>query len=727
MEHVRIFLLWMAVLFLPGGSLFANEDFRIGSPGRPDKFLLFEENGKVGLKDEDGKVLIPAQYDAIGWGNGKLSIIDKVVGYQSDGMWGLIHTSNKVLTPAEFLDIKPGEGSLLIGQKRSALSQRPSFGVISTSGKTIIPFIYDGLKLSGMRAIVMSRSGNRFHFGLTDLSHKSLIPLEYQRIYSLGSLRYAVENFDDKTAIFSEEGNQLTAFSIDSISPFRNDLAIIYENQRQGVINRDGQVVVKTLYDEVQLPDDGTIRIRDTDVWYFLTGDNEAQGEFRGDALTPVSPQRYLVSVNGKLQLTDNNFKPLHEGVFSSLGQFQQGRAVFTQEQKSGVITTNGEILIPAKYHRLEMDDKFFRACLDGSPRHRWIMLDLQGKQITEKHYEYIGAFNGKYYPVKNRGFWGALDENGKEIITCVHDSLIQHSTNNIAVKFKGQYGVINLRENWLVTPGDNRIEVLNDQVYFEYDHGTTFLKAVGGGIIYFSDNVLTYADGFITEHLPTGAHWTIDMSGIIVDRSNQPLTTEKIFPESEGLRAILKDGKYGFIDNAGRLRIANRYEEVKPFSDGRAAIRIKGRWGFIDHQENLVVQPVYDEVENFSNGMAIVKRAGLYGVIDRGGKVVLPVRYDAIALNAFNRFILRQGQLYGMADETGRIIINPRYEKITDPGNGYIIVARDRKLGAVTLNGVSTIPMIYDELTFDSHHNHFLAQKRSAWQTLPQLKSAAD
>ena len=726
MERVRIILLWVAVLFVPAETLFAD-DFFSTNPVRPDQFLLFEENGKVGLKDEEGKVLIPAQYDAIGWSNGKLSIVDKVVGYQSEGMWGLIHTSNKVLTPPEFLDIKPGEGSFFIAQKKSPLSQRPSFGVISSSGKAVIPFIYDGLKLSNMRAIVMSRSGNRFHFGLTDLSHKLLIPVEYQRIYSLGSLRYAVENFEHKSAIFSEEGGQLTGFTIDSISSFKDDLAIIYENQRQGVINRSGQIIVKPLYDEVRLMDDRTIQTRETDTWFFLTGDNKPQGEFRGDALTAISPDRYIVQVDGNVRLTDNKFQPLHEGLFSSLGPFLNDRAIFKQGGKSGVISRSGKILIPPAYHCLEMDEHFLRACLDATAKHRWVMLDFQNNQISEKLYEYIGPFNGKYYPVKNRGYWGALDAMAEEIITCVHDSLLQSSGNNIAVKFKGQYGVISLQENWIVTPGDNRIEVLNDQAYLEYAGQTSFLKSLSGGIIYFSDNPLSYHNGYIREQLPTGAHWLIDMTGIIVDRSHQPLAAERIFAESEGLRAIMKDGKYGFIDDAGRLRIANRYEEVKPFRDGRAAIRIRGRWGFIDRQEKLVVQPVYDQVENFHNGRAIVKRDGLSGLIDANGRILLPVRYDAITVNTFNRFMLRQGQAHGIADESGRIIINPRYDEVTDPGNGYIIVSRDGKFGALTLKGVSTIPMIYDGLTFDIHHNHFVAQKRAPWQTVTPLQAATD
>src|SRR3569623_186702 len=43
-----------------------------------EQFNTFDENGKVGLKDAQGKIVIPAQYEAIGWGDGKFSIVEHV-------------------------------------------------------------------------------------------------------------------------------------------------------------------------------------------------------------------------------------------------------------------------------------------------------------------------------------------------------------------------------------------------------------------------------------------------------------------------------------------------------------------------------------------------------------------------------------------------------------------------------------------------------------------------
>ena len=719
MDRVRIIFLVWAALFAPIENIYSNE--KDDAFSRATEFSVFEENGKIGLKDNEGQVLIPATYDAIGWSNGRLSIVDKVVGYQSEGMWGLINTSNKIVTPPEFLELKPAEGSYLIAQKRSVLSQRAAFGIINTSGKIVIPFLYDGLQLANMRAIVMSRSAAKYQFGLVDLSNKILIPVEYQNVYSLGSLRYAVENADHKTAIFSDEGSQVTDFTIDSISSFQKDYAIIYQGQKQGLINRSGQMILKPEYREFQIKAGGSIELRDTNEWYLLSGDNKLVGQCKADDLVALSNDRYTLVTSGKYQLTDNAFKPLHTEYFSSIGNFQRGMAVFRKSSRSGVIDENGRGIIPAQYHQLAIDDHAFRACMDIGYKDRWVILDEKGQRITEKHYEYIGPFNGRFYPVKNRGYWGALNARGEEIITCVHDSLIQTSGKNIVVKFKGEYGVMDLDENWIVTPRENRIKVLDEKSYFEFSGRTTFLKSFPNNIVYFSENPLEYHGTYIREQLPSGAYWVIDMSGIIIDRSTQPLQTELIYPETEGLRAIRKDGKFGFIDDAGRLRIANRYEDTRPFSGGLAAIQIRGKWGFIDHYEKLVVQPVYDHVEDFSNGKAIVTLGGLSGLIDDSGKLVLPLRFEEIIPNAHNRFILHQGKTFGLANASGTIVIQPRYDSLVDPGNGYAIVGRAGKFGVLTLHGVSTIPMIYDALSFDHHHGQFVALKRSAWRPLPK------
>jgi hypothetical protein len=64
--------------------------------------------------------------------------------------------------------------------------------------------------------------------------------------------------------------------------------------------------------------------------------------------------------------------------------------------------------------------------------------------------------------------------------------------------------------------------------------------------------------------------------------------------------------------------------------------------------------------------------------------------------------------------------LIQPRYEKLKYVGNGYSIVFRNGKYGVVSINGISTIPLQYDLLTYDPYTKYFHAMINASWQTIP-------
>ena len=152
----------------------------------------------------------------------------------------------------------------------------------------------------------------------------------------------------------------------------------------------------------------------------------------------------------------------------------------------------------------------------------------------------------------------------------------------------------------------------LGKERFLEFAPTQTYLKSTDGNVIYFTQNKIEVRSGTMFEYLPSGTIWEIDLNGVIVNRQVQPEgSIEKIFPETEGLRGIQKNGQYGFVDSRGRLRIANRYDGIKPFQQNLAAIKILGKWGFINHEDKIAIQPTYEEVSSFENGFSLVKHPG--------------------------------------------------------------------------------------------------------------------
>jgi hypothetical protein len=403
---------------------------------------------------------------------------------------------------------------------------------------------------------------------------------------------------------------------------------------------------------------------------------------------------------------------------FSHLGEFGMGKAIFSSNNRYGIARNDGSILVDAQFDSLYADHNFFVADTRREGKDHWIVLDSLGHAFNMKQYDKIQAFNGKIFPVVNRKFWGAINTQGKEIIACAYDSILQQLDENIVVKFHGEYGIINEYEEWIVTPRPGQLRLIDDQHFTETYPRITYLKSFDGNVIYFSENNLVVSTAGIIETLPSGAQWKINLDGVIVSRQeHKEGEVERIYPESEGLSAIKKNGQYGFIDEKGRLRIANRYEDVRAFQEEMAAIKIRGRWGFINHDDNIAIQPVYDHVSSFSNGLSLVTQKGLQGMINKQGNQILLPRYDALIMLTTGNILVQQNNLIGLSDATGRILINPKYDTLEDVGNNYVIVSRDGKFGVITLHGVSTVPLIYDLIAYDPHQHQFIEQLKSPWR----------
>jgi hypothetical protein len=680
-----------------------------------DTYTLFVENGKVGLKNQSGQVVIPPQYEALGWSNGSFSVRGNVTGYKLKGAWGVVNLNNERVTSPDYFLLTPAEGNLLIAGKQNVLLQVKT-GCISTEGKTVIPFAYTDIKVHALRAVALIRDGNLFKHGLIDLNNKVIIPFLYKNIYPIGSLRYAVEDFNGKTALFSDGGRQITGFTIDSLSQFTNSLAIIYEAGKQGLINREGQLRSEAKYRQIEfLPN--SIRTRMPDQWGILTADNKLLETIEVDSIAIVTDNQFKIEIAGRNWLTNDAFIKIHETGYTAIRGFKNGWAIFSDGYKQGIIRKDGKIVLPAAFEKIVLGDTYFLTLEKHIDKWGWKLRDSTGAIQHQKAYDIMLDKKGAIFPVQKNGFWGALDSRGNEIIACVYDSILESNTSQVAVKFRGQYGIISLKEEWLAYPQPHPVKLLNQDRYFKKSNDMLFLCSFTGTVLYFTTNPVEVKENHFIESVSTGGTWTIDFDGRIVNRELPPAgSAEEIFPSTEGLRGIKKNGKYGFIDDRGRLRIANRYEDIQPFSEGLAAIKIRGKWGFINRDEKLVIQPVYDNVTSFSGGYSRVKQNQKFGLLTSNGELVLPVRYTTFKVQPNGRIVVVQNNLIGLSDAHGNLLLQPKYQSVEDLNNGFVIIQQNGKYGLVTLQGISTIPLIYDALIYDKHRNRYLALRKSEW-----------
>lgn len=173
-------------------------------------------------------------------------------------------------------------------------------------------------------------------------------------------------------------------------------------------------------------------------------------------------------------------------------------------------------------------------------------------------------------------------------------------------------------------------------------------------------------------------------------------------------------DGKFGLCRYLNRTTqqeiIPARFERGMPFSEGLAAVSIGGRFGYIDEQGKVVIEPRFDYAGEFSRGLAEVLVGDKTGIIDRKGEIVVPPMFQRavpltkdviIAVEGTWKFEPLGGSFEsydgfansGLYHVTGYWIRKPdlKYIRPFDRENGGAIWARERDsdgYGLLSSNG---------------------------------------
>lgn len=90
--------------------------------------------------------------------------------------------------------------------------------------------------------------------------------------------------------------------------------------------------------------------------------------------------------------------------------------------------------------------------------------------------------------------------------------------------------------------------------------------------------------------------------------------------------------GKYGYkVD--GEWLIKPRYDSIRPYSENRAAVMKKGKWGFVDENGKMIIERQYHTVTDFHNGLAAVKRSDIsfWNVLGIDGSCNTSYYYDTL------------------------------------------------------------------------------------------------
>lgn len=673
-------------------------------------YEIFMESGKAGLKDDNGKVLIPALYDDLGWSNNSKEPKNGVIGFRNNNSWGLISLENKKIISAIYLRLYPFNHQLLVASRNGKISRFEYYGLINTAGKVAVPFRYFSIEPGIDNAIVSKKEGIKVKYGLIGLDGSELIPLSYKDIQrTAGSL--AVVNFEDKVAIYRATGEQSSKFNYNSFEELNENYTLVRENNGYGLYMNHA-VHLPATHKRISLID-GEIHALPFDKWEVINDKNESLRYYDYDHISPLG-KNYLVQSNGHSWIMDREKNPMTDLTNESL-VFQNDQFItFKKNQLWGLLNANFDIVINAIHDSIKMSS---RLVFTQDAYKKWSVFDTLGIKKSNYLYQEIREKTEHFWPVKRKNHWGFINQSGKEVIAPVYDYVGAFESGLAVVGFHRQEGIINKKGEWVVLPLNGELKLLNSDLYLVKNETLTTLKSIAEGTIYFTENPIEIKDNYLLEELSDGRIWKIDFAGQISNNELRNERFQEIRNPSEGLYPVRIDGLYGFIDHQNRLIISNRYEDVRNFVDGLAAFKLIGKWGFIDRKEKIIIQPLYSQVADFVNGVAIVVKDGSHYLMDKKGKRLHTTGFDTLSKISPDLYMTKVDGQIGLMNSKGRLLVNARYQGLEYLDNGYIITQKNEKYGLITEGGVDIIPAIYDQLNYDPARNEYLGMKKSIVQ----------
>ncbi|MCP4443187.1 MAG: WG repeat-containing protein [Aureispira sp.] len=194
---------------------------------------------------------------------------------------------------------------------------------------------------------------------------------------------------------------------------------------------------------------------------------------------------------------------------------------------------------------------------------------------------------------------------------------------------------------------------------------GITILPAMIKGLINFGRR----ATAGSTKHTEQKAHWRFWGGSFESD-----------------LAMISQNGRLGYMDKSGTIKITANYFEAQPFHEGLAAVlpdTATGLWGFIDKRGKEVITAKYTQVGYFGEGYCPVKRNDKIFFIDKKGNAAFGGQNFEVA-KSFSEGLgaAKANGKWGYIDVTGDWVIEPQFGNALSFQDGKALV---RKVGAST------------------------------------------
>lgn len=512
-------------------------------------YFTLEQNQKYGVIDRNGNIIIEAEYEAVQIPNPSKAIFVCVKEYNENTKEyeTVVYNEKKEVLLSNYKNIQaisiytnvnstPYEKSVL------TYKENGKYGLINLEGKQITKPVYDEISSINYKEGTFLVKQNELE-GIINMKGKVIIKCEYESVTS--------DNY------YSENGNNKQAGFI--VSKKTED------GYRYGYANYRGTIILNPIYTQLER----VTEIANEKGVYFIAFKNGQAGLLKNNKeILNYEYEDIQYNVLGSIFVTKRNGKygavnqegttvlyPEYDNVYTG-GMYLNA----LKDKDIFIFDLNGNKIETNEVSKTKTENANYYITIDKNNKYK--VVDSKDNIIIDKDYTYIEYLPGDYFIVERDSKSGIIDSNGKSVIELKYDSISRiNETDILQMETNKNIALYNLNMKEIVSMDNAIVKEVKDEKSY---------------ILLYSDTDFKY-----------------------LDKEGNILTSQNLF-ENNTLFAKNINGKWGFVDKAGNLKVQNDYELVTDFNKyGFAGIKKDGKWGSINQNGEVVQEPTYDLKKN--------------------------------------------------------------------------------------------------------------------------------
>jgi hypothetical protein len=399
--------------------------FKISSVGDVKNLKPIDE--KFGISNSDGKVIIPVSYEGIG------DLTEGLYPVRKGELWGFVNLKGEEIVPYFYRKTKnfcSGIAPVTKGfydgiiDKRGSWVLPPDFSEIQIVNDSVwiwnrrdrAGFYYPKTRLFSKESFeeIKLLEGGWFRvsensYGLLSPDRRQVLKNEYTSVKVFPSEKIIVAGKINFYSIYYLNGNLKVfmnyPFSI--FMPYQDGMAMVVQNERYGFIDRDGQLMVSTQYDEARPFSHGMAAIKLNGRWGFVDKNEKIAAspnytevlDFTGDA---TAGKR-----DGKWAFIDRSGKEILKPQYDNVYQTSLGNYVVKSGTKSGLVDVNGiEVINPVYRDCIEIG----KGVIKVRSYNKYGLVNMLNIPISSQQYDDIFFFqSARKLVFITKGEWKGL------------------------------------------------------------------------------------------------------------------------------------------------------------------------------------------------------------------------------------------------------------------------------------------------------------------------------